>query len=70
MWYTRPAPSHTHLSSATVRRRPMTEANNQEQPRGSSGVAIAAIIVTGIVILACIIAFSAIAIAFLRNAPW
>jgi hypothetical protein len=48
----------------------MTEANNQEQPRGSSGVAIAAIIVTGIVILACIIAFSAIAIAFLRNAPW
>jgi len=33
-------------------------------------VAIAAIIVTGIVILACIAACSAISIAFLMNAPW
>ena len=47
----------------------MSESSN-EQRSGSNGVAIAAIVVTGIVILACIVASSAIAIAFLRNAPW
>ena len=44
--------------------------SNSEQRSGASGVAIAAIVVGGIVILACIVAVSAIAIAFLRNAPW
>ena len=33
-------------------------------------VAITAIIVAGIVVLACITACSAISIAFLMNAPW
>ena len=47
----------------------MSESNN-ERRSGSNGVAIAAIVVAGIVILACIVAFSAIAIAFMRNAPW
>ncbi len=42
---------------------------NQEF-RGSHKVVIAAIIVAGIVILACIAAFTAIAIAFVANAPW
>ena len=37
---------------------------------GSHKVAIAAIIVIGIVILACIVAFTAIAMIFLANAPW
>jgi hypothetical protein len=31
---------------------------------------IAAIIVTGIIVLACIAAFTAISIAFILNAPW
>ena len=47
----------------------MGESNN-EQRSSSNGVAIAAIVVAGIVILACIVAFWAVAIAFLRNAPW
>ena len=38
--------------------------------RGSHKVAIAAIVVAGIVFLACIAAFTAIAIAFVANAPW
>ncbi|NIO72694.1 MAG: hypothetical protein GTN71_27660 [Anaerolineae bacterium] len=33
-------------------------------------VAIAAIIVVGLVLLACIVACSAISIAFILNAPW
>jgi len=37
---------------------------------GSHKVAIAAIVVAGIVILACIAAFTAIAMIFLANAPW
>ena len=45
---------------------------NQESPGtgGSNKVAIAAIIVVGIVFLACIAASAAIAIAFVSNAPW
>jgi len=46
----------------------MSETN--QVSRGSHKVAIAAIIVTGIVILACIAAFTAVAIAFVANAPW
>jgi hypothetical protein len=33
-------------------------------------VAIAAIIVVGIILLACIVACSAVSIAFILNAPW
>ena len=40
-----------------------------ERPRGS-GAAIAAIVVIGIVLLACILACMAISIAFINNAPW
>jgi hypothetical protein len=46
----------------------MSETN--QDSRGSNKVAIAAIIVTGVVILACIVAITAIAIAFVANAPW
>ena len=38
-------------------------------PRANA-VMIAAIIVGGIIVLACIIALSAITIAFISNAPW
>ena len=49
----------------------MSETNETNQEyRGSHKVAIAAIVVAGIVILACIVAFTAIAIAFVANAPW
>ena len=47
----------------------MSESNN-EQRSSSNGVAIVAIVVAGIVILACIVALSAVALAFMRNAPW
>jgi hypothetical protein len=43
---------------------------NNQGTRGSHKVAIAAIIVAGIVILSCIVAFTAIAMAFVANAPW
>jgi hypothetical protein len=43
---------------------------NGTRSSGGGKVAIAAIIVAGIVILACILAFTAIAIAFVNNAPW
>lgn len=46
----------------------MSEAN-VEGPR-MDRVAIVAIIVIGIVVLACIVAFAGIAIAFFINAPW
>lgn len=46
----------------------MNEANS-DRP-ATNKVAIAAIIVGGIVLLACIVACAAIAIAFLANAPW
>jgi len=46
-----------------------TSETSVERPR-RNGVAIAAIIVIGIVLLACILAFTAIAIAFISNAPW
>ena len=46
----------------------MSETN--QEYRGSHKVAIAAIIVTGIVVLACIVASTAVAIAFFANAPW
>jgi hypothetical protein len=46
----------------------MSETN--ERRSRSNGVAIAAIIVAGVVILACIAAFTGIAIIFLANAPW
>lgn len=36
----------------------------------TNGVVVAAIIVIGIVALACIAAFAAVAIAFFINAPW
>jgi hypothetical protein len=50
----------------------MTEETNEtsvERRRGS-GVAIAAIIVVGIVMLACIFAATGIVISFINNAPW
>ena len=40
-----------------------------ESPRINK-VALAAVIMTGIVILACIVALAAISIAFFLNAPW
>jgi hypothetical protein len=40
-----------------------------ERPK-SNAVAITLIIVTGIIILTCILSFVAISIAFLANAPW
>jgi hypothetical protein len=46
----------------------MSETN--QDSRGSNKVAITAIIVVGIVILACIAASTAIAIAFFANPPW
>jgi hypothetical protein len=46
----------------------MSEPN--QESRGSNKVAITAIIVTGIVILACVVATTAIVIAFFANAPW
>jgi hypothetical protein len=46
----------------------MSETN--QEPRGSNKVAITAIIVTGVVILACIAASVVITIAFFANAPW
>ena len=46
----------------------MTE--NNQGTSGSYKVAIAAIVVAGIVILACIVAFTAIVMIFLANAPW
>lgn len=42
----------------------------KQEYHGSHKVAIAAIIVAGIVILACIVASTAVAIAFFANAPW
>jgi hypothetical protein len=46
----------------------MSEIN--QESHGSNKVAIAAIIVTGIVLLACIAALTAIAVAFVANPPW
>jgi hypothetical protein len=46
----------------------MSETN--QDSRSSNKVAIVAIIVAGVVILACIVATTAIAIAFFANAPW
>lgn len=40
-----------------------------ERPK-SNAVAITAIVVAGIIVLACIVALVAISIAFLANAPW
>ena len=44
--------------------------NARSRAATGSGVAIDAIIVFGAVALACILAFTAIAIAFINNAPW
>jgi hypothetical protein len=46
----------------------MSETN--QDSRGSNKVAITAIIVAGVVILACVVATTAVAIAFFANAPW
>jgi hypothetical protein len=46
----------------------MSEANSGGST--TNKVAIAAIIVVGLVLLACIAACSAISIAFILNAPW
>ena len=46
----------------------MSETN--QDSHGTNKVAITAIIVAGVVILACIVATTAIAIAFVTNAPW
>jgi hypothetical protein len=45
---------------------------NREPPRRKSGhpVAITAIIVFGILVLACIVAATAVAMVFIINAPW
>ena len=43
--------------------------NNRERSSKDT-VTIALIVVVGIIILACIVAFSAISIAFFVNAPW
>jgi hypothetical protein len=53
----------------------MSELNSeprQAQPvrKRGSGIAIAAIIATAIVILACIAATTIVAYIFLQNAPW
>jgi len=45
----------------------MSETNGNSR---TSRVMIAAIIVAGIVALACIVAFAGITIAFFANAPW
>jgi hypothetical protein len=46
----------------------MNEINSDSST--TNKVAIAAIIVTGVVLLACIVACSVISIAFIINAPW
>jgi hypothetical protein len=46
----------------------MSETN--QDSRSSNKVAITAIIVAGVVILACIVATTAIAIACFANVPW
>ncbi len=46
----------------------MSETNGDG--RRANTVAIVAIIVAGIVVLACIVASTAITIAFFTNAPW
>jgi hypothetical protein len=43
--------------------------NNQERT-SSNTVMVTLIVVIGIIILTCIIAFTGISIAFLVNAPW
>lgn len=43
--------------------------NNRERSTKDS-VTVTLIIVVGIIILTCIIAFTAISVAFLLNAPW
>lgn len=50
----------------------MSETNAETSADGyrTNSVAIAAIIVAGIVILACIVGCTTIAIAFIINAPW
>ena len=57
-----------HDEIARKRRKSMAE-DMPERPK-SNAVAITAIVVTGIIILACIVALVAISIAFLANAPW
>jgi len=43
--------------------------NNGGRPKKDS-VTVTLIIVVGIIILACIVAFTAVSVAFLLNAPW
>jgi hypothetical protein len=43
--------------------------NNQERSSRDS-VTVTLIVVVGIIILACIVAFAAISVAFFLNAPW
>jgi hypothetical protein len=62
------ANAQRHDQITRKRRKPMAE-DMPERPK-SNAVAITAIVVTGIIILACILALVAISIAFLANAPW
>ena len=46
----------------------MSENNREHSNRNS--VTVTLIVVIGIIILTCIVAFTAISVAFLLNAPW
>jgi hypothetical protein len=43
---------------------------NDRKRSGRDRVTVTLIIVAGIIILTCIIAFSAVSVAFVLNAPW
>jgi hypothetical protein len=55
------------LPTSYARRSSMSETNGNSR---TNRVMIAAIIVAGVVALACIVAFAGITIAFFANAPW
>ena len=56
------------LSHQRIGREAMSE--NDRKRSGRDSVTVTLIIVAGIIILTCIIAFTAVSVAFVLNAPW
>jgi hypothetical protein len=59
---------HWFVQKSVRRRKVMSE--NDVERSGRDNVRITLIIVIGIIILVCILAFTVVAVAFLLNAPW
>jgi hypothetical protein len=56
------------LHDQRIRRKAMSESNRGGSSRNT--VMVTLIVVVGIIILTCILAFTAVSVAFVLNAPW